>query len=196
MGEQWKKKLQMLEGEKDPLTKTLFFLCILTEALKPDQIKPVLVGGRALEFYTLGGYATKDIDLVISGRERVAAVLAGMGFLKRPGERHWYHEGLDLALEIPDELLAGSMDRLTVLEIAGGECYIIGIEDLVVDRLAAAKYWQSLADGQWAAKLLALHVNDIDVDYLHRAAANAGVEDYLKEVWQQSQAYLKLSAEQ
>ncbi|MGB9849686.1 MAG: hypothetical protein ACPLSY_07660 [Moorellaceae bacterium] len=57
-----------------------------------------MVGGRALEFYTLGGYATKDIDLVVNGREHAKRVLEEMGFLRRPGERHWYNEDLDLAI--------------------------------------------------------------------------------------------------
>jgi len=65
MDEQLKKRLQALEQEKDPLKKSLLFLGILTEAIKSEGIKPVLVGGRALEFYTLGGYATKDIDVAI-----------------------------------------------------------------------------------------------------------------------------------
>ena len=64
-----------------------------------------------------------------------------MGFQKNPGERHWYHEELDIALEIPGDYLAGSIEKLTVVEIGGMECYIIGVEDLIVDRLAAAKFW-------------------------------------------------------
>ena len=190
MDKRLKKKLQAITNEKDPLKKSLTFLCILTEALKSKDIRPILVGGRALEFYTLGGYATKDIDLVVNGRTQVSAVLEEMGFLKRPGERHWYHEDLDLALEIPDDFLAGSMDKLTALEIEGKECYIIGIEDLVVDRLAAAKFWKSTVDAQWAAKLVALHIDEIDIEYLRQAAVKAEVEDYLEKIWQQSQTYL------
>lgn len=80
--------LETLKQEKDPLKKALGVLAVLTAALKPLGIKPILVGGRALEFYTLGGYATKDLDLIINGREQAKAVLAEMGFLRRPGERH------------------------------------------------------------------------------------------------------------
>ncbi|MEW8959180.1 MAG: UbiD family decarboxylase, partial [Moorella sp. (in: firmicutes)] len=159
-------RLESLKQEKDQLKKALGVLAVLTAALKPLGIKPILVGGRALEFYTLGGYATKDMDLVINGREQARAVLARMGFLHRPGERHWYHEELDLALEIPDEYLAGSLDKLTTVEINGLEVYIIGVEDLIIDRLAAAKFWKSPADARWAAKLLALHREEIDMEYL------------------------------
>lgn len=184
-------KLQTIAGEKDPLKKSLTVLAILTEALRPDDIRPILVGGRALEFYTLGGYATKDMDLVINGRSRAIAVLEESGFLHRPGERHWYHEELDLALEIPGEYLAGSLEKVVLLEIEDLECYIIGIEDLIVDRLAAAKFWKSLSDGQWAAKLIALHHNDIDGTYLKEAATKAGVEDVLETAWRQGHKYLQ-----
>lgn len=190
MHKRFKKKLQPLVSEKDPLKKSLALLAVLTEALKPQEIKPILVGGRALEFYTLGGYATRDIDLVTNGRAQASAILEEMGFLKRPGERHWYHEELDLALEIPDDTLAGNVDKLTTLEIDGMECFIIGVEDLIVDRLSAAKFWKSSSDAQWAARLLALHIDEIDPNYLLQAAEKAQVEDFLEETWQQSQAFL------
>lgn len=185
-----KKKLQLLVSEKDPLKKSLALLAVLTEALKAQDIRPILVGGRALEFYTLGGYATRDIDLVTNGRTQVGSILQKMGFLKRPGERHWYHEELDLALEIPDDTLAGNIDKLTTLEIDGMDCSIIGVEDLIVDRLSAAKFWKSASDAQWAARLLALHVDELDPNYLRQAAEKAEVEDFLEKAWQQSQAFL------
>lgn len=191
MYEKLKKRLQVLKKEKDPLKKSLHFLGLFTEALKSEDIKPILVGGRALEFYTLGGYATKDIDLVLNGRTQAGIVLKEIGFQKSPGERHWYHEELDLAIEIPGDYLAGSTEKLTVLEIEGMECYIIGVEDLIVDRLAAAKFWGVEADLQWAAKILALNIDDVDAEYLGKAAQKAGVNDFLKKVWEQCQFYLK-----
>ncbi len=53
MNEQLRKKLVSLADEKDSLKKSLGVLAVLTEALKPEGVKPVLVGERALEFYTL-----------------------------------------------------------------------------------------------------------------------------------------------
>lgn len=182
--------LNSLKREKNPLRRALGVLAVLTEALKPQGIKPILVGGRALEFYTLGGYATKDIDLVVSGRERVKPVLEEMGFSRRFGKRHWYHEELDVAIEIPDEILVGSSEKIVTVEIDGMEVLVIGIEDLAIDRLAAAKFWESRADAQWAAKLLALHMNDIDLEYLKKAARERHVEDVLAEALKQAEAYI------
>lgn len=194
MNERLKNILATLIREKDSLKRSLGVLAVLTEALKPMGIKPILVGGRALEFYTLGGYATKDMDLVVNGREQAKAVLEEMGFLRRFGERHWYHEELDLALEIPDEFLVGSMDKLVTVEINGMEAFIIGVEDLVVDRLAAAKFWKSQVDAQWAAKLLALHAEEIDLEYLKKAARQQRVDDVLTEALKQSEVYISLAA--
>jgi len=53
------------------------------------------------------------------------------------------------------------------------EVFVIGIEDLAIDRVAAAKFWESRADVQWAAKLLALHMNDIDLECLKRRPRSA-----------------------
>ncbi|MBE3573268.1 MAG: hypothetical protein IMW95_10005 [Moorella humiferrea] len=133
------------------------------------------------------------MDLVINGREQAKVVLARMGFLHRTGERHWYHEELDLALEIPDEYLAGSLDKLTTVEINGLEVYIIGVEDLIIDRLAAAKFWKSPADARWAAKLLALHREEIDMEYLRQTAGKEQVDDVLKEAIKWSKGYLNLT---
>lgn len=188
--------LDSLKREKNPLRRALGVLAVLTEALKPQGIKPILVGDRALEFYTLGGYATKDIDLVVSGRERVKPVLEEMGFSRRFGERHWYHEELDVAIEIPDEILAGSSEKIVTVEIDGMEVLVIGIEDLAIDRLAAAKFWESRADAQWAAKLLALHMNDIDLEYLKKAARERHVEDVLAEALKQAEVYIDAAESQ
>ncbi|WP_207637548.1 DUF6036 family nucleotidyltransferase [Desulfotruncus alcoholivorax] len=184
-------RLDNAKIEKDALKKSLLVLAILTEALKPEGIKPILVGGRALEFYTLGGYATKDIDIVLNGRQQAKAMLAEMGFQNRPGERHWYHEELDLAIEIPDDILAGSQEKVVTLEIDNLELYIIGIEDLVLDRLAAAKYWKSEADLLWAAKLLALHHDSVDWGYLEATGNSTQLGDVLDYAKKKSKAYLE-----
>ena len=47
-------------------------IAIVSEALKPYDIRPILVGGAAVEFYTRGGYTTGDIDLVAPGGRELA----------------------------------------------------------------------------------------------------------------------------
>jgi len=196
MDERLRNFLDALKKENDPLRKALGVVAVLTEALEPEGIRPILVGGVALEFYTLGGYATKDIDLVASSREKLKTVLEMLGFTRRMGERHWYSTEFDVAIEIPDEILAGSPEKLTVVEIGGKNVYIIGVEDLIIDRLSAAKFWQSQSDLEWAVKILALHAEDIDFDYLKKAAQEHDVEDILKEAIKESEGLKALEEAQ
>ncbi|ADL08871.1 DUF6036 family nucleotidyltransferase [Thermosediminibacter oceani] len=186
-----KRHLKSIADEHNSLKKALKITAIITEALKIKNIKPILVGGRALEFYTLGGYATKDIDLVIRGREHAKEVFEKLGFTRRPGERHWYNEEMDLAIEVPDEYLAGSTDRVITVEIDNMEAYIIGIEDLIIDRLLAAKFWHSTDDEEWAIKIMALHFKKIDFDYLKEEAHKNQVADLLTSVIDKSKKLIE-----
>ena len=43
---------------------------------------------------------------------------------------------------------------------------VIGIEDLLIDRLRAWVRWSSAEDGRWARRLAALHADRIDWSYL------------------------------
>lgn len=45
---------------RDRLERQVGIAGIITEALKPLGITPIVVGGTAVEFYTLGQYATLD----------------------------------------------------------------------------------------------------------------------------------------
>jgi predicted nucleotidyltransferase len=178
-----------LAQEPDRLKKTLKVLALITEQIRP--LKPIVVGGAALEFYTLGGYTTKDVDLVVADRKRLNQVLRNLGFERTTG-RHWYSDLLDLAIEAPDEALAGSEDKITTVVIGGKPVYLIGVEDLIIDRLAAAKYWQGCQeDFNLAVRLLVLHKERIDLKYLKEAAQRELVTDILKKALQKSREYLK-----
>lgn len=166
-------------GEPDYLRKKLKFVAQLTERLRPENVAPILVGGTALEFYTFGGYESMDVDLVISGRERAARVLEEEFGFQREG-RHWYNEDLDIAIEIPDHVLAGSREKVVPVIVEGKVLYVIGVEDLIVDRLAAAKFWKVEADAEWAAALLTLHGDKIDWEYLRKRAQEENVVDFLE----------------
>ncbi|MTI83837.1 MAG: hypothetical protein FH756_08000 [Firmicutes bacterium] len=67
-----------------------------------------------MEFYTQGSYTTLDVDLVVQVRDYAKRVLSEMGFRRGLGQKSWYCESLELSVQIPDDTLAGSMDRITV----------------------------------------------------------------------------------
>jgi len=170
------------------LVKKLQILALLTQRLEQHGVRPVLVGGTALELYTAGAYATADMDIVVADREVAIQALREMGF--EPHGRHWFHPQREVAIEIPDTDLAGDYARLLEVEIADGEVvYCIGIEDLLVDRLNAAVHWQSSEDARWAKNLLRNHAMRLDWDYLWQRAREEGTAQVLEALWHEVQRH-------
>lgn len=100
------------------------------------------------------------------------------------GERHWFHERGNIAIEIPDSLLAGREDRINEVELKSGrKIFVIGIEDLIMDRIRACIHWESSSDCEWAERLFALHCQDLDLTYLLEQAAREKVREMVAE-WQ------------
>ncbi len=112
-----------------------------------------------------------DVDLVMSGRALAGEILASVGFQKGQGYRHGYHEDLGLPIEIPDDILAGAPERVVQIAVEDGfHVYVIGIEDLILDRLRAVVYWNSSADREWAFLLIKSQLEEIDFPYLESVA--------------------------
>ncbi len=164
---------QRLDALAEPLERRLAFAALLTDALEElGYLPPIVVGGHAVEFYTSGGYTTMDLDLVASsdGLDRVLSLWR----FQRLG-RHWVHEELALAVEASGSRLEGERDRTTEVTILGSRAYVMGLEDLIIDRVCAYVTWGSEADGRWASILLELHKARIDREYLCRRAETYGI---------------------
>lgn len=166
---------------RDPLTKRLLFMGLLTRELQKQKVMPIVVGGNALEFYTAGGYATGDID-IIAPSEPVDKVLRSWRF-EREG-RHWFSEGLEIAIEAPSSSLGQDeqYERILEIEVDGLLVYMIGIEDLIIDRLNAYAHWKSSDDKSWAKELVAIHKSEVDWDYLRKRAIDERSQKGLKEI--------------
>ena len=159
----------------DPLRRRLYFVAVLTKYLG-GPTPPVVVGGHAVQFHTLGSYATEDIDLVYADRARLDTLLVSWGF-QRDG-RHWYSPQLSIAIEAPGDTLSGDWERVVPVRIGGLAANVVGVEDLIVDRLNAFVHWDSEEDGTWARVLLA-GATAIDPDYLRAQCRAEGVEHAL-----------------
>jgi hypothetical protein len=166
---QIKVQLDRLREEREQYDRYLVHtkaIGIITELLSLVNIRPIIVGGFAVELYTAGSYSTMDIDLVLSGYQEAGHLLEQVGFIKHTG-RHWYDDKLDMAIEVPGSVLAGSLDKITEIELDNRQSiYMIGVEDLVLDRLRAFAYWGSTSDGEWAERLVQASKNDVDFDYM------------------------------
>ena len=109
-----------------------------------DDAVPTLVGGGAVELYTGGAYRTGDLNFVGVVTAAVAKRMGEAGFERRG--RHWIHERHRLFLEFPDDAL----DRANVvatIRVGTTSVVVIGLEELIVDRLAAWQFWRSEIDG-------------------------------------------------
>ena len=161
-----KARYEMLNlKEKSKFEKMLLFTSILTELLEEYDIKPIIVGGFSVEIYTRSRYTTADIDLVLSGRDKANGVLLELGFEKLG--KDWFHEDLEIAIEIPDNVLDGNHDKVIELNLQNNKkVYVIGIDDIIADRLRACVHWKSSEDCEWGYRLFFIHQDGIDLDYL------------------------------
>ncbi|HIE43625.1 MAG TPA: hypothetical protein EYP78_02370 [Candidatus Omnitrophica bacterium] len=168
MGEKLLTIFQKIEELEDPLKRRLLALAVLTKRLEEEDYQPVLIGGFALEYYTLGGYTTTDVDIALPSSPRIDAIFSEFGF-KKEG-RFWFHQEYDLLFEAPTSKLEGENAPLTEVEIEGLKCYIIGVEDLIIDRLNGFAYWNWQDDKRWAIRLLELNRDKLDLNYLKKRA--------------------------
>jgi hypothetical protein len=175
-----KQKLSELK-HKSKFEKMVGAAAVLTGLLETHHIKPVIVGGLAVEIYTRGDYTTVDIDVIISDRGLAAELLRQLGFIK--AGRHLYHETLMVSIEIPNNVLEGADEnRIIQLELEDKQkVYVIGIEDIILDRLRACVHWRSTSDCEWGRRMLLLHRERLDMAYLKKTAASDSTAEKLQE---------------
>lgn len=173
--------------------KELYLMGLITPLLDEIGADPaVIVGGHAVELYTSGSYKTVDIDLVMIRDDLARGLFDRLGFV-REGRFHYVPE-MDIPLEIPSNDLAGSKDRIVKLKTPDGYCYVIGVEDLILDRLNAAEFWTDARSLEWARYLMSSQFEQLDLDYLRSRALeenpqllkrlekeHAWVQEHLKE---------------
>jgi hypothetical protein len=165
------KKLRKIDND---FKRRLYFAGILTKYLGKKKIMPVVVGGHAVEFYTLGSYTTGDIDIVSGGQSEIVKLLGLWGF-KKIG-RLWIHPENDIEIDIVGSSLKGDdYSKLSEVTVEDLKVYIIGIEDLIIDRLNAAVHWKSREDERWAEQLAKIHWGEIDKEYIGERSKKEGV---------------------
>lgn len=162
---------------EDRVERRLAFAGVLARAYEAlGWTPPVVVGGHAVEFWTAGGYATVDIDMV-GASEPAAQILEGWGFAREG--RHWYDEALGIVVEFPGaRLSADERSHVATVRLEGFTATVLGIEDLIVDRLNACVHWNDTESCLWAEALVAAG-HEIDTAYLQRRAQEEGVDDRL-----------------
>jgi predicted nucleotidyltransferase len=163
--EQAKKDIEKLK-DKTQFEKMLGISGILTRLFNDVGLQPIIVGGLAVEIYTRGEYTTRDIDFIFSQRHIAEGFLERLNF-KQHG-RHYYHEELLVSIEIPDDMLEDAdYNKVTKLNLKNGDSvFVIGIEDIILDRLRACKHWKSSSDCEWGKRMFLLHKDNLDLEYM------------------------------
>ncbi len=176
-------ELERLKEARNEVEKLLIFGAWLTKKVKEKGARPpIVVGGSAVEIYSFGHYTSGDIDLVGS-REVVKDVLLLSGYFREEG-RFFVSDELELFVEVPDDSLAGSYDKIRVIKVPEieGEVYVIGIEDLIIDRLLACVVWKSEEDCRMTEYLLSKYKDEIDLSYLKNRAQQERVSSKLESI--------------
>jgi len=123
-----------LGGESNRLERHLRVAAALGEIL---SYEPVVVGGTAEDFYTADEYHETDLDIVTwSLTDNEKELLVRLGF-EHDG-KYWFHAPSHVAVEFPDNHLAGDPARVQEVVTPPGRARIISAEDLYLDRIRQA----------------------------------------------------------
>lgn len=160
--------IEKIKQTESPLKRQLLMVALITKLLKErGKEAPVIIGGCALSYYSREVYFTADIDLAYSDREVLDDVLKSIRFNKKG--RYWINEDLKIAVEAPISVLTDEESPIEIVELGEGlQCRIIGIEDLIINRLNACKYWKSETDCEMVELLLKRYNKELDWGYLKK----------------------------
>ncbi|MCK4757618.1 MAG: nucleotidyltransferase [Thermoplasmata archaeon] len=152
----------------------VYVMSVITPKLEEIGITAVVIGGSAVEFYTRDWYATGDIDLAVNKptKKQMGEVMENLGF-KNLG-RMWIREELNLYIEAPGNISDIDLEKITRVETDMGYTNIIGLEDIIIDRVQAAEHWKSESDREQAVRIGAMFYDDIDWKYIRTICKKEG----------------------
>ncbi len=159
----------LLVQSPDRLIRQLRTAAAVSERLVPLGIVPVVAGGAAVEFYTRGSYTTVDVDMVVEGLQEIDTVLREFGFTRLAGASY-VHPQIEVVVDLPDEPLAGDSRRIVEVDVDGRKVHLIGLDDIIADRLRATVYWEDLSSKEWAVQMMAAQWEQVDWTYLYALA--------------------------
>lgn len=165
-----KKEISKLAVRKKKMAACIEFVGIITEMMSEHKIKPIVTGGLAIEIYTRSGYHIDDIDIMVKNSNLLKSILDKLELVM--AGRYWYSEAIDVGVDIFSLDPKVSLDRLSRIKlISGREIYVIGFEDLIINRLNNYYQFNSVFDYEWAYRIYKIHKGSMDIDYLLEKSA-------------------------
>jgi len=184
-----KKTSQILKGisQLDETRQKITLAAFLTRLFKEKGVSLAVVGGAAVQYYTLSEFVTQDLDAVLSGdtKEIIEEVMYGLGFKRTTMYRHFEHSSFEFIVEFPPspvEVASRVITKMNSVKTAEGEVRVIRVEDIIMDRITVAVEWKDLASLDQAKLMYAKHSESIDENYLTQFAKEEGYSKTLKEV--------------
>jgi hypothetical protein len=178
------KDLEMLLSIEDPVKRKVLFIALLSrEIVRRGGKTPIIVGGQAVEIYTQGSYTTGDIDIK-APREITEAILKEWGFVKVG--RPWINKELDVYVDWLGSSLEEGEEaerRTAIIKVTDQlDIRVLSIEDLVIDRLGAFKWWGDTDSLMWARILIGVKksIDSLDEVYIIERAKKADLLDILE----------------
>ena len=166
--------ISRLRKEPNQLRKKMLLLGYVTSQLEKKKQSIFLVGGQAVETYTAGQFPTGDIDVTTSDSATTQKVLKSLGF-EEIG-MIWLNKPLGIAFHIVGYF---PPERSRTIRMGPYKARIVAVEELILDRLSAAKFWNIPADYEKAKVLYDNFEKQIDKDYLREIAKKKKVDDLL-----------------
>ncbi len=182
MSEETLKLLEKAKSIERGYKRTLYVMSLICNELKKHKIKPVIIGGAAVEFYTRDWYSTLDIDLAVNlgNSEIIGKIFQDLGF-ERTG-RAWSRVDLGIEIEMPGRLKSLRENKIIEVDTGVGKAYIAGVDDIIVDRILAAKHWDSTQDEEQVIEMAIGNYGDIDWTYIEGKCKEDLAEDKFVEV--------------
>lgn len=147
--------------------------------------RPVLVGGAAVELYSVSAISTGDFDIATPSQDEFEAELRAHGFVRPSGPgvatRGWIHPELGLGFEVVTSTLLGGLadpDRVRLIEVGdAGRIALLAVEDIIADRMG--QYASGTANDMLAqAQALFELYPDADMTYMNRRIEEESCGDY------------------
>ena len=166
------------------MEKKIFFMAWLGEKLRGagSRALPVLVGGSAVQLYTGSNYMSIDMDIYLDDIQPAADILKDHGFVKTG--RQYYCKEYDLLAEF----VSGSVpERVVEVEYGDMTVLVSSLEEMIVDRLNAVKWWKASKDLEWARVMISSGYGaKLDIEYLRRRAAEEDITDILEKALEEN----------
>ena len=185
----WEERIQEFYSrvatvENDTERKILLLDTLRRAAEDAGRTPPVLVGGSAVELYSMGGYASLDVDL--TGDESFLADFARrLGLENDPSYPNiFFSREKRLILDIRGKMdIDGAEARKKMLNMGDSRIVVaVSLEDIIVDRLAGYKWGGHAPSRHIAELLIRVNTDGLDTTLLRQLAADEDLAPELEEI--------------